>query len=314
MQLRPLSLGELLDRAVTLCVRHVWVLALIFLVFIVPLSILQTYAIPDQTKAWTSLIEMARSGGSEAALQQAAVLSRASSATGATAIWFLVAFFFSPLPYAALILATSQAYLTGTTSFAAAYRGALRVWPRLLGLTFLYTVALVIVGIAAAIVGAVVIVIVVLLGRAAVALGIIAGIVLGGAYIVGMIVLGLVGLIAVYLSYYTCTLEGAPVWTSLTSGVQLAFGRGNFPRSLGAGLAFTAINFGISLVSVLGAGMLFGLVHSAYAGQTFSVLVSLPATAFLISFVTLYYYDLRVRNEGFDLRIEIGAPMPVADA
>jgi hypothetical protein len=96
--------------------------------------------------------------------------------------------------------------------------------------------------------------------------------------------------------------------------MQRAFGRGNFARSLGAGLAFGAINFGISLVSIAGGGTLVAFAHTAYAAQAFSVLVSVPATAFLIAFVTLYYYDLRVRNEGFDLRVELATSLPVADA
>ena len=46
--LRPLGLGELLDRAVTLCVRNFWPLAAIYVGFAVLVEVLQFLGGPDR--------------------------------------------------------------------------------------------------------------------------------------------------------------------------------------------------------------------------------------------------------------------------
>jgi hypothetical protein len=309
MQLRPLSLGELLDRAVTLCVRHALTFALIFLVFIVPFMIVQAFALPDQTAALNQLVDMVRSGGK--------VIPRAgtdASAPALTFVWLGVFWLFSSLSYAALIVATSRAYLEGSASFAAAYRLALRFWPRLIALTLLYVLAAAVVLMAASIIGVVILAIAMLLSRALVPLGIIFGVIVGGAFALAVIALALVAMIAGYLMCYALVLEGASIAGAFVRGLQRAFGRGNLLRSLGAGLALAAVSFGFTILVMVVTFALLGIFHSALVGQLLGALVQAPVIAFFFAFLTLFYYDLRVRNEGFDLRVDAAAPAPVSAA
>jgi hypothetical protein len=308
MQLRPLSLGELLDRAVTLCVRHALTFALIFLVFIVPFTIVQAFALPDQTAALNQLVEMVRSGGK--------VVPQAGARTplATTFLWFGAFWLFSTLSYAALIVATSRAYLEGNASFAPAYRLALRFWPRLIALTLLYFLTFAVVLIAASIVGVAIMAVTMLLSRLLLPLGIVFGVIVGGAFTLGVIALSLVATIAGYLMCYTLMLEGASISGALVRGMQRAFGRGNFLRSLAAGLALSAVSFGFTILVMAVTFALLALFHSALVGQLLGAFVQAPMIVFFFAFLTLFYYDLRVRNEGFDLHIDAAEPVPVSAA
>jgi len=58
--LRPLGLGEMLDRAVTLCVRHFALFSLIFVVYAIPLAVLQYFGTADQAKMFGPLTDILR--------------------------------------------------------------------------------------------------------------------------------------------------------------------------------------------------------------------------------------------------------------
>jgi hypothetical protein len=311
MQLRPLSLGELLDRAVTLCVRHALTFALIFLVFIVPFAILQAFALPDQTAMWNQLGDLVRSGGK--AVAHTSPVPANPTFTALTGIWFVGFCLFSPFSYAALAFATSRAYLGENVTFADAYRSALPAWLRLIGLTLLYFLTAIVVVIAIMIVGGAIAFTAVLLARVSMPLGIIFGVVFGGAFMLALVVFWMVSIIAGYLCYYTCLLERTSATAAFGRGIRRAFGQGNFVRSLLAGLALTAVSLGFATVSMMGSVTALALFRSGVAAQLVTALLQAPAAAFFLAFMTLYYYDLRVRNEGFDLRIDAAAPAPVAD-
>jgi hypothetical protein len=106
-------------------------------------------------------------------------------------------------------------------------------------------------------------------------------------------------------------LEGASFWDAFASGLRRVFVGVGLRRSLLVGLAYFAIFLGIGIVNAVGQGVLFGFVHSDVLGAIFSVIASVIAGAFSTVFLVLFYYDLRVREEGLDLQLSAGA-LPVA--
>jgi hypothetical protein len=70
-----------------------------------------------------------------------------------------------------------------------------------------------------------------------------------------------------------------------------------------AGLAYVAIGFGIFIVTAIGESVLFGFLHSNLLGTIFATAVEVASAAFTTAFVTIFYFDLRVREEGLDLQI-----------
>ena len=304
--LRPLGVGELLDRAVTLCVRHFGSFALIYLAFAVPLAICQFYGGGDSARVVGALVDAFRNAGGKppdpAAINRA-IASSAPERAYSYALFFLT-LLAGPLPAAALISATSRAYLGERITFAQSYRTALRKWLPLLGVEVLYAVAGVIVYLLVLVLTILIALALVLLAAAvrwlALVISIAAGIALTIAIALGVTLI----VLAAQISFFACVVEDAPFVAAFAAGVSRVFGAGHLRRSLGVGLAYVAIWFGIFLVSAAGQSILLGLLRSNILGTAYSTLLSVGTVGFTTAFMAIYYYDLRVRSEGLDLQLE----------
>ncbi len=315
--LRPLGLGELLDRAVTLCVNNFVPLSLIFLVYAIPLGIVQYFATKDVTSflhMFTDALQ-AQAGGGKAAdpttLQRA--LAAAPPLNGWYGLLIVLVFFAGPLPTAALIEATSARYMNRPSTFVTAYGVALVRWAALIGINLLYLLA-----------GVFLYVVVVL---AAVALGLALVFVTSALHWLGIAMFVLIGLavalagiaffivvaLALQVSYFTCVVERAGVVTSFSRGIRRVFVGVGLRRSLLVGVAFFAIAIAIGIVSAIGEAALFAAVRSAAVGAAYATAVRIATAAFTTAFLAIFYFDLRVREEGLDLQLDAQAaqaPMP----
>jgi hypothetical protein len=310
--LRPLGLGELLDRAVTLCVRYATPFSLIYLAYGVPLGVINYFS----SRGMTSFIQAfsdqmkAQSTGHQA---DPHALSAAFANAGNNGVWtavlFLFVFFISPLVTGGLIEATSEAYFGRLPTFARAYRVALERWANLVGINVLY-------GLAA---GALYLIVVIILfvvalgvigiGSAAHAAGIAIGVVVGGIFAVAIFLLALVIAIAYQMSYFACVIERSNFVVSFTSGLGRVFNGIGLKRALLVGLAYVAVAIGITIVSSVGEVVLVGLLRSTIAGAIFRVVIALATAAFLTAFMSAFYFDLRVREEGLDLQLAAQATL-----
>jgi hypothetical protein len=303
--LRPLGVGELLDRAVTLCVRHFGTFALIYLAFAVPVAIFQFYGTGDQSKVAGALIDVFRNAGGKA--PDPVAINRALGSAPANAYTYLFLFFalvVAPLPAAALITANSRAYLGERTTFGDSYRAAFGKWLPLLGIELLYAVCGVIVYLAALFLAVAVVLALVLLGAAVRWLAVAAGAVLALGFLLALVFGVTLVLLAVQISFFACVVEGEPFIAAFSAGLRRVFGGGRIWRSLGVGLAYVAISIGIFLVATAGQSILFGLIRSNVLGTAYGTLLRVGTVAFTTAFMTIYYFDLRVRSEGLDLQLE----------
>jgi hypothetical protein len=306
--LRPLGLGEILDRAVTLCVRYFWLLAAIWTAFAVPAAICQYFGTQDQSKFFGVLADIlkAQSATGKAADPQA--ISRALSAqpvfNGWTVLWVLLLLLVSPLPRAALIAALASVY-TGVTKidFAEAYRRGLDRWLNLLGLNALF------IGVGGALYTVLVLVMVILaigIGAAVYAMkavGIVLGVLLGLAAFVAILAFVFLVTLVYWVATLTCVVERVGFVTAFMSGMRRVFVGAGFRRAVLAGLAYVAIGFGIFFVTAMGESVLFGLLHSNLLGTIFATGIEIASAAFTTAFITIFYFDLRVREEGLDLQL-----------
>jgi hypothetical protein len=314
--LRPLGVGEVLDRAVNLCVKHFVPLTLIFLVYAIPLAVIQYFASKDSTTMLQALVTTLESGKSA---DPAAISKQLNAAPGPN-VWIfvllLIRFFIAPLPAAALIVAAAAFYLGRPTSFGDAYRAALPRWPQLVGLNFLYGFAAGFLYLAVAIATFVIVLGVVFLYAASHVTGIVIGIVVGAIATILVLAVCLVVALAWQVSYFACVLEQQNFAVAFVSGIQRVFKGVGLQRALLVGLAYVAILIGITLVSGLGETLLIGLVHSAVAGTVYTTIVRVATAAFTTAFIAIFYYDLRVREEGLDLQLAAQAApvVPVVPA
>jgi hypothetical protein len=303
--LRPLGVGELLDRAVSLCVRNFGTFALIYLAFALPLAFFQFYGTADQSKVVGAVIDAFRNAGGKP--PDPVAINRALGAAPANA--FTYAFYFlalvvAPLPAAALISATARAYLGERVSFGAAYRAALGKWLPLIGIEVLYAVSGILAYTLVLVVAVLVVLALVLLGTAVRWLAVAVGIVVGIAFVLALVLGVTLVALAVQISFFACVVEGESFIAAFSTGLARVFGGGRIPRSLGVGLAYVAVSLGIVLVAATGQSILLGLLRNNVLGTVYGALLRVGTIAFTTAFVAIYYYDVRVRTEGLDLQLE----------
>ncbi len=290
----------------TLCVRFFVPLAALYVIFAIPSAVAQYFASRDLQAALDALGPLIRAQTPGSPPANPAVLSAVLAHHPPAGPWlvFLVLanFFVAPLVVAALIEATCAFYLGRRPTFAQAYRIAVSRWLPLIGVNLLYLGA----GTALYLITVIVLFIVMLgiafLFVASHAAGIAVGIVVGAICIVAVLALAVIFFFALEMSYFTCVVERAPAVAAFTTGFERVLGRSGLRRSLAVGSAYVAVMIGAMLVSGIGNALLVGLLHSAPASAVYAFIIGVAVATFLTSFFAVFYFDLRVREEGLDLQ------------
>ena len=300
--LRPLGLGEVLDRAVNLCVKHFVPLTAIFLVYAVPLAVVQYFASQNSARVVQALVDFGMHGGKDVdALSKQ--LSAGSDFSAWTPILLLLTVFVYPLPVAALIAAASGFYLGRPVSLGAAYRTAVSRWPHLIGVNIMYGLAGGVLYLGVILVGIVFGLGIGLLYALSSTAGITIGIVVAVIFVLFAFGFAIVATLAVQMSYFGCVLEGQNLAEAFVSGLRRVFVGIGLRRSLLVGAAFFAIIVGIDIVAGVGSAVLVGFLRSTIAGTVYATIIEVATAAFTTAFITIFYYDLRVREEALDLQI-----------
>ena len=304
--MRPLGLGEILDRAVTLCVRHFVIFALIWVVFALPLAVFQFLGTEDQSKIFGALADILKQSNSGKATDPSAIGSALQGTpifNGWTVAYFLALVFVSPLATAAMVAAAAAVYLGGRLDFAAAYRTAFGRYLHLLGYNLMCLVSAGALYVAIILISVIVGIGIISLGAALKGFGIGLSVLFG--IVIGLALIGFVmtATVAYNVGFYACIIERRSFVDAFVAGIQRVFNRVGFVRALLIGLAYLAIFMGIWIVTVLGQGVLFGLLHSRVLGTAFGAFMSIAIAAFITAFMTIFYFDLRVREEGLDLQL-----------
>jgi hypothetical protein len=144
--------------------------------------------------------------------------------------------------------------------------------------------------------------------------GIIVGIVIGTAALLVMIAFIIVAVLAWEISTVSCVVEQLNLAIAFVKGITRVFSGIGLRRSLLVGFAFTAILLGIELVAGLGEVLVIGVLKSDVAGTIYTTLVRLATAAFTTAFIAIFYFDLRVREEGLDLQLAAQAAQTEAPA
>lgn len=318
LTLRPLGLGEVLDRAVTLCVTHFVALASIFLIYAVPLAILQYGSSRDLAHTMSVLSSIAQAGGKGHADPNA--IARALGSAPPIGVWtplvVLAGLVLGPLPMAALITACDAFYFGRPISLRAAYGIALRRWLPLIGTYLLYVVAAMMLVAAITIGGVVLVFALTLLTATLHAVGVAIAVVVGALAIAAILAIIVVASLAIQISSFTCVIENEKSIVAFARGIGRVFAGTGLRRSLPVGIAYAVIALGIGLVTIAGEALVVGLLHNDIAATAFGTLVRVATAAFLTAFIAIFYYDLRVREEGLDLTLaaDLARDAPTATA
>jgi hypothetical protein len=297
VQLRPLGLGEIFDRAVTLYVRNIVPLTIIALAVVLPLTVAQYFATGNDTTYQQLLAQIQHPGTKPAAPGSVAM-------PGWMILYFALAVLLAPFATVAIAAAAGMIYRGRAVDWRAAYATALRHWGAVL-LTILCEVVLLIAlmfsgAIVLGIAFGIAVVLVRFAAPVAIVLFVIAGIVTF-AFLVFIILFYL----AFGFSFNAIGIEELPFNKAISRGFARIFNRTEIGRATVISLALVAVYIGLMIVSMAVSGIFMGLVHVTALNSIAQGVVTLISTAFLGLLIAVYYFDVRVRREGLDMQADI---------
>lgn len=297
--LRPLTIGEIFDRAVTIYVRNFVVFTLMVLTLLAPIAILQYFALPSQAQSLAQIAQQASDAGSKT---PAPALSNAQ--LGMLAAILLIAVLLAPYVNNAVALGVASLYNGERPSYGASFGAVFSRWLPLLGTAL---VNLLILGGAY---GFTVFVLVILITIGAVlvqpALPIAVAIfVLAGLVLLAIVPLFLMLLIVYAFSMYASTIERADPGRAIASAFSRVFGRSEIKKALLMALAYVGLEIGVVTISVTLALVVTMVLKASAIELVISTLVNAMLAAFLTIVLAVYYYDVRTRKEGLDLETDL---------
>lgn len=303
MELRPLGFGEIFDRAVTLYIRNFVPFVAIVMVLVLPLSILQYIIDRGSQPELAAMLWILQHPGQTPPSHIPTIFDSSSSIV-ALALSLLFSYALWPFAMNAVAVGVARLYGDRPVDFRACYEVVLRRWLQILALLgvqlliFLgWYVAVILVALAvvfvAAFLGA-------LFAGAAFFIGFIIGIV---AFIV-MIPLLAPLLVALTFAMYAAVIEERGTMESLSLGFARIFNRAEFWRAMLFSVAAVAVIIGASsMFAILGLVAAFAHLPGVQA-----VLEAIPRAAiapFGVVLWAIYYFDVRIRREGFDLEASL---------
>jgi hypothetical protein len=309
--LRPLGLGEVLDRAITLTIRNAPLFIIIAVVYALPQAVFAYYGAQDQAQFFGGFADAMRDAVEGKHVNVQSILRAQRQTTvfnGFTVLLYLWLLAGLPLYSMALIAAASLRYRGEPATPREAYSIALRRAPSLIGITLIY-LAILLIGVFIIIVAGVSIVLGITLLAGFVrntAITSIAIIVIAVvAVIVGLITALAIalGYVSVHIAWMTNVFEGSSLVRSVAKGFDRVFDRAILRRSIWTGITYSVLSAGYSFFVIVCVGLIGAATRSNVAAVAFSSLMQIGLAAFFAVFFMIYYYDVRVRREGLDLEL-----------
>lgn len=300
--MRPLGVGEIFDRTITLYVRYFGLFTLILLVVVLPVTIAQYFGSAGNSFYQQILQQASSPKPSSAPSPQliSSVLQLYATLGGVILLQLLLV----PFANAATASAVSSIYRTQRATWRESYAAAVRRWPSMLGAELM---TIVIVG-AGVLAGAFAFGAVFAVGLIAVR-GSTAAIVVFSAVMVLLFIAWLVALllatIAMGFAYNAIVVENLGVFAAISAGFGRIFNRGELGRALLITLGWLAVFIGIYILIAIVAGVITlafrSLSHNIAVYEIVTAPISLVSSTFTALLYAVYYLDVRVRREGLDI-------------
>jgi hypothetical protein len=308
--LRPLGIGEIIDRAVTLYLRNfVPLTATVLVVVFIPFSAGEYFLLDAQSGEFHAIFGILQHPGTQPtpeALQE--MVSYPELFLGylmivATAVLGLFA-------NNAVAVNVAAVYAGRAPDVTGSLRVTFRRWASLLGLlclAFLIALsayAILILVIVAGVVG--------VGGTAAAFPGALRSplvvtilILLSVALFVAAVVAAALLILTFTFAGYAIVIEKKGVIEAVGSGFARIFNRNEWGRAVLILVVAFFIGVGISMVSGIGEMLLFFVPGGQIVAAMLSALVGVVSAAVQTVFYAVYYYDVRIRREGFDLEMAL---------
>jgi hypothetical protein len=305
MELRPLGFGEIFDRAITLYIRNLVPFATIVVVFVLPTSILNYIYDLGAQPEFSAMVQILQ----HPARARTQHIPTIFESPGLVAIFIAIVFFTYLLwPFAlnAVAVGVAALYRNRPVRFRACYEIVLRRWLQVVALILLDLVVALVWYVATVLLVIAVVVAAILLGKVSGAQTLWFWFGFTSAILVLIVSLPLVAplYVALTFSMYSVVIEERGVLESLSLGFARIFNRAEFWRAMLFAVAAAA--------TVFGGSMMFGILAIAAAFAHLpglqAVIQGLSAaviTPFAVVLLAVYYFDVRIRREGFDLEASL---------
>lgn len=313
MELRPLGFGEIFDRAITLYIRNFLPFAAIVGVMIVPLAILEyIYDVANQPQM-DAIFRVFTHLGNATADQ---LPPSAFNSPGSVAVLLLMLFVtYAIWPFAlnAVAIGVARLYRNRPVEFRACYAAVLHRWLAIIGIIAMEL--LIVVGWYVVVFIVVMLFVVVLTYFTAAMGGAAAGAAVAFGVLLGVIALFVLMaslaplMISLTFAMYSAVIEERPVMQSIVLGFSRVFNRAEFWRSVLFAIAIFAVLLGasaiFSFVALVAAFAHLPLLEVAIDSVSRAVIAP-----FAVVLLAIYYFDVRIRREAFD--VETGLERLVA--
>jgi hypothetical protein len=306
--LRPLTIGELLDRAIAVFVRNAGLFLLALAIIAIPPAVIEVIIAPHGFSApFTALQQIIAHPNDPVLAQQVLKKSQAEQ---------IPAFFASFLIYVAFqweLTAASIIAVDLFTGTAPSLRRALRLGLSRYLPAFVVSLGYVVVAFALVIALGIAIIplalLVGLLGVVSKVLAIIVGIVLALVAIAAFIFFGSIASLSYLIAIVTVSTEDPNPIRAIGSGLRRTFARPLLVRSFLVGIALYLVRFGGSLLALGIGALLVAITRVDSLIVVPATVMSVLITGVAITFVARYTIDLRIRREGLT-----ATPIPAVDA
>jgi hypothetical protein len=303
MELRPLGFGEIFDRAVTLYIRNLVPFAAIVLVVVLPISILQYLLDRGSQPELDALIRIFTHPGS-APVQPIPTFFDSPPLVAVFIASIVVAYFIWPFSLNAVAVGVAFLYRNRPVAFRACYELVFRRWRQVVGLIVVDFVIMLAWYIVVFVLALAIVFTIAFLVNVSSAIAFWFGFFMALAVFLVMLPSLAPLLVALTFSMYSVVIEELGVFEALRLGFVRIFNRTEFWRAV-----LFAIATGATLV---GGSTVFGILGLAAA---FAHLPGLQAiveglgraaiTPFAVVLLAIYYFDVRIRREGFDLEASL---------
>jgi len=284
VRLRPLSIGEIFDRSITIYVRNISAFLIAASAVAVPYAVFQYFA----------------SSNNASMVQQ--ILAGAQGKTAAAAVptfspWYglsaFVLLLVQPFMYVAIASLVGRIFRNEPRNVGASYLVALRHTGGII-LTLLCAVGVYIAGVLAiafvAVIGA-------LLASAA-GWGVM---LLFAPIILAAFLALLLMFFALGVAMNAIGVDEMPGGRAISEGFSRIFTRGEWKKALLLMLAVFAVEIGIALVSLGVEGLSEMVFHAPLLDAALMAALTLFSNGFVGALFAVYYFDLRVRRDGLDV-------------
>ncbi|MBV8490882.1 MAG: hypothetical protein JO199_10175 [Candidatus Eremiobacteraeota bacterium] len=304
MELRPLGFGEIFDRAITLYVRNFIPFAGIVSVVIVPLAILQYFYDRSVGPQFDEMFKII--SHPNAPVPAHAVTPSILSSPLATLLFLaVVAIVWLIWPFAlnACAVGIARLYRNRPVEFGACYRASLRRWGPVIGLLVMEVLVFIMWYVGFVILIVAMILFATLVARGSIAAGIIVGIFAVVVVLASLLLLAPL-FVALTFAMNAIVIEEKTVFNALGSGFRRVFNRHEIWRSMLFSIsALLVLMTGSSLVGVLALAAVY--FHQYAIEVVLTSIFRAAFTPFSIVLLAVYYFDVRIRHEGFDLEASL---------